>query len=154
MRNVAARWVAIQQNKHVHQLTHADSKLFFHLETWEQNPADRSTTLYLGRVYEFQKYVTTAGYKIASGVADSSLGSKQKQIPPEFSNKITKAFLDSLYSFLDGLVHLASDDSPVNQGLRLQASVEEATGAAPLFDLRRNVSWCGCWLGNELIKDL
>jgi exocyst complex component 2 len=26
--------------------------------------------------------------------------------------KITKAFLDALYTFLDGLVHLASDDSP------------------------------------------
>jgi exocyst complex component 2 len=120
-----------------------DSKLFFHLETWEQNPTDKSTTLYLSRVCEFQKFVTTAAYKIASGVTDSS-GTKQKQIPLVFSNKVTKAFLDSLYSFLDGLVHLASDDSPVTHGLLLQASVEEATGAAPLFDLRKNVSTRMC----------
>lgn len=76
-----------------------------------------------------------------------SNGTKQKQIPPVFSNKVTKAFLDSLYSFLDGLVHLASDDSPVTHGLLLQASVEEATGAAPLFDLRKNVSVHMCSQG-------
>jgi hypothetical protein len=31
-------------------------------------------------------------------------------------SKITKAFLDALYAFLDGLVLLASDESPVITG--------------------------------------
>ncbi|KAG8767750.1 hypothetical protein FRC15_005489, partial [Serendipita sp. 397] len=114
-----------------------DSQIFFHLETWEQKPEDRSTTLYLGRMHQFQKYVTTAAYKIASGLTDAT-STKQRQIPAEFSNKITKSFLDSLYSFLDGLVHLASDDSPIAQGLKVQALVEESTGATPLFDLTKN----------------
>ncbi|KAG8807479.1 hypothetical protein FRC17_004444 [Serendipita sp. 399] len=114
-----------------------DSQIFFHLETWEQRPEDRSTTLYLGRMQKYQKHITTIAYKIASGATDT-VGTKQRQIPPEFSNKITKSFLDSLYSFLDGLVHLASDDSPIAQGLKVQASVEEATGATPLFDLKKN----------------
>jgi exocyst complex component 2 len=90
-------------------------------------------------MHAFQKHITTAAHKIASGVTDSS-GSKTRQIPAQFSNKITKSFLDSLYSFLDGLVHLASDESPVVQGLQIQANVEETTGAAPLFDLKSNVS--------------
>ncbi|KAG8825992.1 hypothetical protein FRC18_010152 [Serendipita sp. 400] len=114
-----------------------DSQIFFHLETWEQKPEDRSTTLYLGRMHQFQKYITTAAYKIASGLTDAT-STKQRQIPAEFSNKITKSFLDSLYSFLDGLVHLASDDSPIAQGLKVQALVEESTGATPLFDLTKN----------------
>ncbi|CCA74454.1 related to Exocyst complex component Sec5 [Serendipita indica DSM 11827] len=114
-----------------------DSRLFFYLETWEQRPEDRSTTLYLGRMHEYQKYITTAAYKIASGVTDSTT-TKQRQIPQEFSNKITKSFLDSLYSFLDGLVHLASDDSPIAQGLKIQVLIEETTGARPAFDLRQN----------------
>lgn len=90
-------------------------------------------------MHAFQKHITTAAHKIASGVTDSS-GSKSKRIPTQFSNKITKSFLDSLYSFLDGLVHLASDESPVVQGLHIQAKTEATTGAAPLFDLKSNVS--------------
>jgi exocyst complex component 2 len=90
-------------------------------------------------MHAYQKHITTAAYKIASGVTDST-ETKQRAIPQEFSNKITKSFLDSLYSFLDGLVHLASDDSPVAQGIKLQESIEQTTGAMPAFDLKKNVS--------------
>jgi hypothetical protein len=115
-----------------------DSRIFFHLETWEHNPEDRSTTLYLGRMHKFQKHVTTAAYKIASGMTDSS-STKQKQIPQEFSTKITGSFLDSLFCFLDGLVHLASDESPVVQN-SIRASLEEPTTSVPQYDLKKNVS--------------
>ncbi|PVG00796.1 hypothetical protein CPB86DRAFT_782356 [Serendipita vermifera] len=116
-----------------------DSRIFFHLETWEHNPEDRSTTLYLGRMHKFQKHVTTAAYKIASGMTDSS-STKQKQVPQEFSNKITGSFLDSLFCFLDGLVHLASDESPVAQNLTIKSPVEEPTTFIPQYDLKKNTT--------------
>ena len=44
------------------------------------------------------------------------LAGKQNAISQVFVTKITKAFLDALYAFLDGLVHLASDESPLSIG--------------------------------------
>lgn len=64
---------------------------------------------------------------------------KQKPIAGEFSNKITKTFLDAIYAFLDGLVHLSSDESPVAKGLQKQAAMADLTGAPLLFDLKKNV---------------
>lgn len=89
-------------------------------------------------MHEYQKYITTAAYKIAAGITDSTT-TKQKPVAQQFSSLITKTFLDSLYAFLDGMVHLASEDSPVSHGLKRQESEQEATGAIPLFDLRQNV---------------
>jgi len=60
--------------------------------------------------------MTTAAYKIAAGTdlpAPSSKSSKQSAIPHVFASKITKAFLDAIYAFLDGLVLLTSEESPV-----------------------------------------
>jgi len=42
--------------------------------------------------------------------------SKQNPIPQTFVAKITKAFLDALYAILDGLVLLASEESPIATG--------------------------------------
>jgi len=115
-----------------------DARIFFHLETWELNPANRSTTLYLGRIHSYQKHITTVAYRLAGGLLDAQ-AVKQKPIAGEFSNKITKTFLDAIYAFLDGLVHLSSDESPIAKGLQKQAAVADSTGAPPLFDLKKNV---------------
>lgn len=70
----------------------------------------------------FQRHVTTAAFKIAGGVDLSSTALskpvKQNPIATAFVSKITKAFLDVLYAFLDGLVLLASDESPIVTGKR------------------------------------
>ena len=65
--------------------------------------------------------MTTAAFKIA-GVETSSSSvaraPRQHPIPSAFVSKITKAFLDALYAILDGLVLLASDESPILHGKR------------------------------------
>ncbi|KAF8189841.1 exocyst complex component Sec5-domain-containing protein [Mycena galopus ATCC 62051] len=98
-----------------------DANLFYYLEEWIASPADASATHYLTQMELFQRQVTTAAFKLAGGVdlASSSSISKpvrQNPIPAAFLSKITKAFLDALYAFLDGLVHLASEESPVMTG--------------------------------------
>lgn len=87
----------------------------------------------------FQKHVTTSAFKIAGGVdlssaASTSRQTKQNPVAPEFITKIMKAFLDSLYAFLDGLVHLASDESPTSVAARalLPLQTNAAPGSNPL----------------------
>lgn len=87
----------------------------------------------------FQRHVTTAAFKIAGGVDLSSNTSatkptKQNAIAPAFISKITKAFLDALYAFLDGLVRLAEKGTPVvhpAHGLAVNESAT-VTGTNPL----------------------
>ncbi|KAF7350428.1 Exocyst complex component SEC5 [Mycena venus] len=98
-----------------------DANLFYYLEEWVASPLDASATHYLTQMELFQRHVTTAAFKLAGGVdlaAASSLSKpvRQNPIPAAFVSKITKAFLDALYAFLDGLVHLASEESPVVTG--------------------------------------
>ncbi|EEB87942.1 hypothetical protein MPER_14491, partial [Moniliophthora perniciosa FA553] len=99
-----------------------DANIFYHLEAWVASPADPSATHYLTQMELFQRHVTTAAFKLAGGVdlSSSSLTKplKQNPIPSAFVSKITKAFLDVLYAFLDGLVHLASEEFPIATGSR------------------------------------
>ncbi|KAI0371254.1 hypothetical protein BV20DRAFT_1120669 [Pilatotrama ljubarskyi] len=101
-----------------------DANIFYHLETWVGSTVDPYTTLYLSQMRTFEKHITTCAFKIAGGVdlsssaSSSSRPTKQNSIPTEFVAKITKAFLDSLYAFLDGMVHLASDESPTANGVK------------------------------------
>lgn len=63
--------------------------------------------------------MTTTAFKLAGGIESASSlskASKQNPVPQIFASKITKAFLDALYSLLDGMVLLASDESPVVSG--------------------------------------
>ena len=92
----------------------------------------------------FQRQITTAAFKIAGGVdlsANPSAGKlvKQNPVPSVFISKITKAFLDVLYAFLDGLAHLASDDSPVGKRPVAGDSVT-VTNPLDLLDLTDAVS--------------
>jgi exocyst complex component 2 len=94
----------------------ADANIFYHLETWTANPSEPSTTLYLNQIQLFQRQITTSAFKLAGAVdltsSSSKAPTKQYPVAQEFVTKITKSFLDAMYAFLDGLVHLASDESP------------------------------------------
>ena len=130
-------------------MCNADAHIFYYLEAWVASPSDPSTTLYLSQMEVFQRHVTTAAFKIAGGIdlssnTSSTKATKQNAIGPLFTAKITKAFLDVLYAFLDGLVHLASEESPVANGKRpVVADSATITGANPLelLDLTDTVSY-------------
>ena len=127
-------------------ITASDANVFYMLESWIASPTDPSTTLYLSHMEVFQRQITTAAFKIAGGVdltGNPSAGKliKQNPVPSIFISKITKAFLDVLYAFLDGLAHLASDDSPVGKRQVTGDSVTVAgTNPLDLLDLTDAVS--------------
>ena len=126
----------------------ADANIFYHLENWKSNPNEPSTTVYLTEIQTFQRHLTTAAFKLAGGVDLPSASNphkplKQHVISQELLSNITKAFLETVYAFLDGLVHLASEESPASRAQ--QAAVIDA-GMAPgsnpleLLDLTETVS--------------
>jgi len=93
--------------------------------------------------------MTTVAYRIAAGAdlpTSSSKSSKQSPIPQVFASKITRAFLDAIYAFLDGLVLLASSEPPVLEKPSLDMGVvPPAEGAVEmslqeLVDLKDTVS--------------
>ncbi|KAJ8087260.1 Exocyst complex component S5 [Marasmius tenuissimus] len=108
-----------------------DANIFYHLETWIPSPTDPSATHYLTQMEVFQRHVTTAAFKLAGGVdlSSSSLTKplKQNPIPSAFVTKITKAFIDALYAFLDGLVLLSSNEAPIAPANRPIASTTSNT---------------------------
>lgn len=100
------------------------------------SPNEPSATHYLSQIEVFQRHMTTAAFKIAGGVEASSSSAarplKQHPIPSAFVTKITKAFLDALYAILDGLVLLASNESPIVHGKRPDVSTAVQMGLNPL----------------------
>ncbi|KAF9482707.1 exocyst complex component sec5 [Pholiota conissans] len=96
-----------------------DAGFFYYTETWVASPTESFTTHYLTQIELYQRHMTTVAFKLAGGIElsiASAKASKQNPIPQIFVSKITKAFLDALYSLLDGMVLLASDESPVISG--------------------------------------
>jgi hypothetical protein len=59
--------------------------------------------------------------KFASGAEASSSSARlgRRPIPNEFLTKTTRAFLDATYAFMDGLVQLAEEGSPVTDPERI-----------------------------------
>lgn len=117
-----------------------DTNLFYYLEGWRTDSSNQHITRYLSQIEHFQRHLTTAAFKVAGGVdlsASVSLSKpvKQNSIPQVFVTKITKAFLDALYSFLDGLVLLASDESPIATGKMLSKEESSGTNHLDLLDL-------------------
>lgn len=109
------------------------------------SPIDPSATHYLDQLELFQRQLATAAFKIAGGVDLSSSSAmkplKQNTISQAFVVKIVKAFLDALYAFLDGLVLLASNESPIVTGKRPVMDVVPSLGlnALALLDLMDTV---------------
>jgi exocyst complex component 2 len=95
---------------------------------------------------QFQRHLTTTAFKLAGSIDLSSSVSlskpvKQSPVPQIFVTKITKAFLDALYAFLDGLVLLASDESPIVTGKTLSKEENPSgTSHLDLLDLSNSVS--------------
>ncbi|KAJ3878404.1 exocyst complex component sec5 [Lentinula edodes] len=120
-----------------------DASDFHHLEAWVSSPSDPSATHYLTQMELYQRHITTAAYRIAGGVDSSSLiskGSKQNPIPAAFVSKIIKAFMDVLYTFLEGLVKLVEDEREGGANVKgvdpvATASTSNATNALELLDL-------------------
>ena len=127
-----------------------DANIFYHLEAWIASPSEPSATLYLSSIEILQRHATTSAFKLAGGVELSTSLTKQiKQnaIAPVFTAKITKAFLDAMYAFLEGFVILASDESPAatkmgstsRKAFVQDPSVLTGTGRLELLDLNDSV---------------
>lgn len=123
--------------------------MFFMLEDWSLNPDVDATTLYLKELAAFHKSNARAAYFLAGGrdgadttprssevscsrlslvVFQVAYSSSFTQPPPpaEFTGRIKAAFLDALYAFLDGLVHLAfSEFDPLDPNLTTSQKVVE-----------------------------
>ena len=115
-------------------LWQSDAKLFHLLEDWTLNADEQATTMHLREMAAFQKANARQAFHLAGGrtggVSASGLearknrGAGDSPVAPEFTARIKGAFLDAIYAFLDGLVHLAlSEYSPLepNMGLAVQA---------------------------------
>lgn len=120
-----------------------DAHILHWTEAWVTSSNNAFTTCYPSQIEAFQRHMTTAAFKLAGGL-DPSVSRPQKQVPiPQiFVLKITKAFLDALYAILDGMVLLASDESPVVGGKAPAPSdsILEGSNSMDLLDLKDGVS--------------
>lgn len=92
-----------------------DAGMFYGLEAWVSRPDEPFMSHFLTQVELYQRYMTTAAFRLAGGVDSSSSMklSKQHPVPPALVTKITTTFLDAIYAILDGMILLASDESTV-----------------------------------------
>ncbi|KAF0492794.1 exocyst complex component Sec5-domain-containing protein [Gigaspora margarita] len=89
----------------------SDAKIFYALEDWSLDQDNREITNFLRNFHIFHKYNSRSAYKIASlGYVSDEDDNKSSRISDAFLQKIKSAFLDSLYAYLDGLVHLVFSD--------------------------------------------
>jgi len=133
-----ASYFARQVLGSVKQLLHipADSVRLHELETWDLDAEQPATTVFLDSILQkFQIHSATAAYKIAGGIDVSKHGTiaaKQLPIGREFSQRIQKTFVDSLYALLDGLEKLSRHDytPPASASLDVTATplVTQVTG--------------------------
>lgn len=114
-----------------------DVHAFHYLENWALSSSEPYTTEYLSHIQFFQRQVTTWALKFASGAEPSSSSSRlgRRPIPNEFVIKITKAFLDSTYAFLDGLVFSAEQGSPVTDAEKIPSVDAGTTGSLQALGL-------------------
>lgn len=102
-----------------------DAKIFYRLEEWVLDNDDLSKTIYLRRMVTYQRQVARLAYRssggneersshlfITSPAASAALASLRRNgrddgLPSEAAKRIHSAYLDALYAFLDGLVHVA-----------------------------------------------
>lgn len=95
-----------------------DAKTFYMLEEWVLDPQNPQFTTLLKRYYDYHKFCARSAYKIASlsAVSDDIQDQEKRMIAPSYIEKVRGSFLESLYTFLDGLVQLAfTDYKPLNE---------------------------------------
>lgn len=118
-----------------------DANCMYALESFAPDLSTPSTTLYLAKLESFMRHLATSAFKIAGGVStDSGSGvlrvTQQNIVPPAFTSKITRAFLDAIYAVLDGFVVLVAEEAPPGVGSIVAAGVPEREGKQELIDLR------------------
>ncbi|GES86089.1 exocyst complex component Sec5-domain-containing protein [Rhizophagus clarus] len=86
----------------------ADAKNFHLLEDWTLDQDNREITNFLRNFHIFHKYNSRSAYKIASQnyLSSDKDNDKSVKIPENYLIKIKETFLNSLYAYLEGLVHL------------------------------------------------
>ncbi|POY70342.1 hypothetical protein BMF94_6622 [Rhodotorula taiwanensis] len=105
-----------------------DAKTFYRLENWRSDPDQPSITVFLRHLAAYQRFMAASAYRIAGGseelasscfsaVTPTTGGAAAKvrarqedALPKDLTRRIQSAFLDGLYAFLDGLVHVAFSD--------------------------------------------
>lgn len=118
-----------------------DANCMYALESFAPDLSTPSTTLYLAKLESFMRHLATSAFKIAGGVStDSGSGvlrvTQQNTVPPAFTSKITRAFLDAIYAVLDGFVVLVAEEAPPGVGSIVATGVPEREGKQELIDLR------------------
>ncbi|KAI8970337.1 exocyst complex component Sec5-domain-containing protein [Mycotypha africana] len=94
-----------------------DAKTFYLLEEWVIDQQNEQVTTLLKRYYDFHKFCARSAYKIATLTALSSEDNdvQGQIILPAHIETVRGSFLESTYTFLDGLVQLAfTDYKPLN----------------------------------------
>lgn len=107
-----------------------DSKTIYVIEDWTLDPDNKEITIFLRHFYFFHKYCSRTAFKIASLAAVPVTNREGKpglaKIPKDYLEKIKATFLDSLYKFLDGMVHLALSEEeqqkPIDTRILLSVS--------------------------------
>ncbi|CAG8692324.1 5273_t:CDS:10, partial [Funneliformis caledonium] len=101
------RWCFIEV---ICETWNADAKNFFYLEDWSLDQDNREITNFLRNFHIFHKYNSRSAYKIASLNYVSDKEDNKSKIPENYFYKIKEAFLNSIYAYLEGLVHLVFTD--------------------------------------------
>ena len=125
----------------------ADANLVYLLETWELSASEPSTTRFLSRLHFFTRQNISSALKIAGGAEPSSTsaasGSRTKKanrVPPAFAAKVAKTFFDALTLFLDGLLQLVNEESPVPLPNKSAPGSQAAGAVRAAFDFTDAVS--------------
>ncbi|KAG0082920.1 hypothetical protein BGZ93_002132 [Podila epicladia] len=92
-----------------------DAKIFFRYEDWTLQSENSQITLLVSLFCQFHEHCLRSAYKYASiwtaSTEEPVAGDDVLAVVnADFTERIRKTFLDALYSFLDGLVHLAFSD--------------------------------------------
>lgn len=122
-----------------------DAKIFYRHEDWTLQSEYSQITLFVDLFYQFHEYCLRSAYKYASiwtATTEDSVHSDDVSavVPEELMDKVRKTFLDALYSFLDGLVHLAFADAERNGTQENNHGGHSGGGGASQDNLQRGRS--------------
>ncbi|KAI8147481.1 exocyst complex component Sec5-domain-containing protein [Fennellomyces sp. T-0311] len=100
-----------------------DAKTFYMLEEWIFDTEIPHCTGLLKRYYDYHKFCARSTFRISTYIVtvDDMAKQERPEVKPEYVEKIRGSFLESTYTFLDGLVRLAfSDYTPLNEKEEVQ----------------------------------
>ncbi|KAG0256701.1 hypothetical protein DFQ27_005532 [Actinomortierella ambigua] len=114
-----------------------DAKVFFHHEDWTLNPALPQTTQFISLFFDFQEQCLRSAHRFASIWTANSPGAtasenESARVSATYTDAIRKGFLDGMFMFLDGLVHLAFTDGERTEDDKRNKTYEGAGSMASL----------------------